>query len=359
MKAIVVDDEKLACKQLSKMLQETGVFEMIRTYTDPEEACTEVTDTKPDAAFLDIEMPEMSGMDLAELLQMANKNIQIIFTTAYDDFAIKAFELNAIDYLLKPIMKDRLRRTIGRLVKNIESNSSELALPKESFGIECFGGLKFYRINGHSKKYISVKWRTSKARELYAYLLSEHDRFISKDTLIDLLWPEADPVKGSTQLYTTIYQIRKLMEKLPFHHRIVKNDIGYSLSLAGTPVDAEEWEKALAQLSMIDASNYKEHIRMFKIYRNHYFEEYGYLWAESKRARLCQLWLEHAYRLIDFLIRDKNYAEALDVCQQVDQIEPDDERNMKYEMTLYNRTGNVEGAIRVYEKYKGSKNVMN
>ncbi|TGA97949.1 response regulator [Sporolactobacillus shoreae] len=359
MRAIVVDDEKLACKQLSKMLQETGAFETVRTYTDPEEALDDVKKTQPDVAFLDIEMPEMSGIELAEALQSERAQIQIAFTTAYNEFAIQAFELNAIDYVLKPIMKKRLEKTVGRLIKARETAPAEEATNQESFGIECLGSLKFYSLAGTEKKYIPVKWRTSRARELYAFLLNKHDRFVSKDTLIDLLWPEADPSRGTTQLYTTIYQIRKLMEKLPFHHHIVKNDIGYSLTLSGTLVDSEEWETALAGLPVLSPSNVREHIRLFRTYKNHYFAEYGYLWAEPERVRLSQLWLEQGYRLIDFLIENKNYTEALDICQQIDRVEPDDERSMKYEMTLYNRTGNVEGAIRAYEKYKENKNVMN
>lgn len=359
MKAIVVDDEKLAARQLANMLRQTGAFEAVQTYTDPEKARDDAAVHPPDAAFLDIEMPEISGIELAEALQSANEQTQVVFTTAYDEFAIQAFELNAVDYLLKPMLKDRLEKAVKRVMKNLETLHGRSGTWKDSFGIECFDSLKFYRIADGRKIYIPVKWRTSRARELYAYLLQEHDRFVSRDTLIELLWPNIDSSKGTTQLYTTIYQIRKLMENLPLQQHIIKNDIGYSLTLSGMPIDVETWEKELTRLPALDMNHYKEHMDLFKAYKNHYFAEYGYLWAESERARLCRLWLEHAYRLIDFLIRKKNYTQALDICQQIDRIEPGHERNMKYELALYNKTGNVEGAIRVYESYRESKNAMN
>lgn len=357
MEAIVVDDEKLACRQLSNMLRDTGAFETILSYTDPEKAGDQAIEKCQDVAFLDIEMPEMSGIELAEKLQSGNQDIQIVFITAYDDFAIQAFEMNAVDYLLKPVSKERLEKTILRLTANRNNRRRDVESTQKLSGIECFGNLKFYRMSGHSKIYIPVKWRTAKARELYAYLLKAHDHFVSKEKLINLLWPGTDPGKGATQLYTTVYQIRKLIDKLPFHQRIVKNDIGYSLNLPEGLIDTEEWEKRLAELAGPNLSNYKEHIRLYKAYHDHYLAEYGYLWAEPERARLCRLWLEHAYRLVDFLIQEKNYAEALEVCQQIDRLEPEEERNLKYEMTLYNKTGNVEGAIQAYDKYKSVGNV--
>jgi Response regulator containing CheY-like receiver and SARP domains len=359
MRAIVVDDEPLACRQLDHLLKDSGAFEQIITYSDPEKALKDAQGQHPDAAFLDIEMPEISGIELAEALQSEVAGIQIVFTTAYNEFAIKAFDLNAVDYVLKPIMKDRIEKTIQRLIINCRAAENTATDAQGTYGIQCFESLKFYRIDGWGKiSYIPVKWRTSRARELYAYLLKEHGRFVSKDTLTDLLWPDSDPEKANTQLYSTIYQIRKLMEKLPFHHHLVKNDIGYSLDLSDTPIDAEEWEKSISRMPKIDRSNYKEHIRLCKAYRDHYFAEYSYLWAESERIRLCQLWLEYAYHLIDFLIKERLYTEALVICQQIDRIEPDNEKCMKYEITLYNQTGNIEGAIRIYEKYKDNRNAM-
>lgn len=359
MKAFVVDDEELACKQLKKMLRETGVFQSIYSFTDPEQAHDEAAKQKPDVVFLDIEMPEINGIELAEALQADDENIQVVFTTAYDEFAIKAFELNAIDYLLKPMLKPRLEKAVDRLLKNLQTIKPDEQPKVEQYGIECFDSLKFYKIENGVKTYIPVKWRTSRARELYAYLLKEHDRFVSKETLIDLLWPGVDTAKGTTQLYTTIYQIRKLMEKLPINHHIIKNDIGYSLTLTGIAIDVEQWEEDLVQLPKLERSSYKKYIQLFKTYKNHYFEEYGYLWAEPERVRLSQIWLEHAYQLIEFLIQQSNKAEAMDICQQIARIEPDDERTMKTIIKLYNEMGNVDGAIRMYERYKESKDAMN
>ncbi|MFX3617727.1 MAG: response regulator [Sporolactobacillus sp.] len=351
MKAIIVDDEELACNQLRKLLQDTGVFREISTYLDPVQALKEAGSSPVDAAFLDIEMPEVSGIDLAEALQNLNEKIQIVFATAFNEFAIQAFELNAVDYLLKPIMKSRLEKTVARLLKYWETAQIEEDTG-ERLGIECLDNLQFYRMVGNQKVYIPVKWRTSKAREVYAYLLNQHDRCISKDIIIERFWSGIDPVKANTQLYTTIYQIRKMMERLPFHHHIVKNDVGYTLNIADTKIDSEVWEQELKRLPKLTSATFNRHLHLFQTYKNHYLVEYGYLWAESERIRLAQLWLNHAYFLIDFLIKQKRYEEAIDICHGINRIEPEDERTMKYLLKLYNKTGNVDGAIRIYGRYK-------
>nr|WP_290443431.1 winged helix-turn-helix domain-containing protein [Sporolactobacillus kofuensis] len=244
-------------------------------------------------------------------------------------------------------------------MKNINAERADREQSENQFGIECFDNLKFYQIENGEKSYIPVKWRTSRARELYAYLLKEHGRFVNKERLIDLLWPGTDDEKGTTQLYTTIYQIRKLMEKLPLKQRIIKNDIGYSLNISEVTIDVEQWKRDLDSLPPLDQFGYQKHIQLFQAYKDHYFNEYGFLWAEPERVRLSQLWLEHAYSLAEFLSRNNMKTEALNVCQQVVRIEPEDERNMKMMIKLYNEMGNVDGAIRVYQHYKKVKDAMN
>ena len=112
-RAWVVDDEALAVKRLSRMLTETGRVEIVGTSSDPEEAL-EALNGGPavDALFLDIEMPGMNGF---ELLSGLERQPLTVFTTAYDQYAVKAFEANGTDYLLKPVTPEALERAIARI----------------------------------------------------------------------------------------------------------------------------------------------------------------------------------------------------------------------------------------------------
>ncbi len=114
--AIIVDDERLAREGLKQLLAETGEIELIGEASNADEAIDLVEKYKPQLLFLDIEMPEKNGFDLLEELI---ETPFVIFTTAYNEFALKAFEVNAMDYLLKPIELPRLKEAIARVKKQI------------------------------------------------------------------------------------------------------------------------------------------------------------------------------------------------------------------------------------------------
>ena len=111
-RAYVVDDERLAVQRLSRMLTDTGRVVVAGSSTDPEEALTALRDADVDAVFLDIQMPEMTGLELVERL---DRHVPVIFTTAYDRYALEAFAVNSIDYLLKPIDAERLEKALDKL----------------------------------------------------------------------------------------------------------------------------------------------------------------------------------------------------------------------------------------------------
>jgi DNA-binding LytR/AlgR family response regulator len=115
LKAIIVDDEELALDELSYLLESCTGVEIIGAYTNPVEALGQILIRKPDVAILDIEMPMMSGLNLAKEITEAVKNIEVIFITAFDGYAIKAFEVNAVDYMIKPVLQERLVKTIDRI----------------------------------------------------------------------------------------------------------------------------------------------------------------------------------------------------------------------------------------------------
>ena len=111
-RAFVVDDERLAIDRLERLLAATGRVDVIGTATDPEEALARLHAQRVDVIFLDIQMPELSGFDL---LARLDADVPVIFTTAYDQYAIEAFAVNSVDYLLKPIEPARLDRALDKL----------------------------------------------------------------------------------------------------------------------------------------------------------------------------------------------------------------------------------------------------
>ncbi len=112
MKALVVDDSRLARNELKRLLKEFDFINVIGESADAVEAKSFIEEKKPELVFLDIQMPGKSGFELLEELEEVP---EIIFTTAYDEYAIKAFEYNALDYLQKPVQKDRLAGALSKV----------------------------------------------------------------------------------------------------------------------------------------------------------------------------------------------------------------------------------------------------
>ena len=119
-KAIIVDDEPKAIQSLSWELTNFSTeIEIVKTFTSPEEALSYLEVHSPDCVFLDVQMPSMDGFQFLEKLN--NKNVAVIITTAYNEYAIQALKKEALDYLLKPIDSDDLKETITKIKKRHQS----------------------------------------------------------------------------------------------------------------------------------------------------------------------------------------------------------------------------------------------
>ena len=114
MKTIIIDDERLARKELLSLLEAHSSVEVIAECANANEAKIAIEEKKPDLVFLDIQMPEKTGFDLLEELDYIP---HVIFVTAYDEYAIKAFEVNAFDYILKPVDPNRLEESVRKIVE--------------------------------------------------------------------------------------------------------------------------------------------------------------------------------------------------------------------------------------------------
>jgi two-component system LytT family response regulator len=112
MRALIIDDERLARVELARLLAAHPEVEIAGEARNGEEALDLIAKLSPDLLFLDVQMPGMTGFELLERLEDVP---QVVFTTAYDQFAIRAFEVNALDYLLKPIAPNRLATAIAKL----------------------------------------------------------------------------------------------------------------------------------------------------------------------------------------------------------------------------------------------------
>lgn len=133
LKCIIVDDEPLALEILESHINNTEGLEVAKKCVHAIEASEAIKKENPDVVFLDINMPEVSGIDLAQSLQGGPL---VVFTTAYEEYAVEAFEINAIDYLLKPISPDRFAKAVERVKEYIALRSNETTSKPEELESE-------------------------------------------------------------------------------------------------------------------------------------------------------------------------------------------------------------------------------
>lgn len=346
MRAVLVDDEPLILAHLEKLLQEIKGIDVIGTYSNPHHALQWVEQNQPDVVFLDVEMPELSGIELAEKVVRLWPQINIVFVTAYSEYAVKAFELHAVDYLLKPVKRERLAETVRRFQLDTAEQQPVSSAPM----VCCFQSLQFKQPGLDQFHTVDVRWRTAKAKELFAFLLHHRQKPVRKDIILDLFWPETDESKGFTQLYTTIYQIRKTLKSLGIHINIASHDNYYVLDLNEVKLDVEEWEKGIASLSPITPATLEEHQALIDLYEGNYLEDCGYLWSEGEKERLRSLWLNHITHVAQFLVGRREYPQAVILYNRAQEIHPYTEDSYFMLMQLYDKLQDRHSVELQYER---------
>lgn len=229
LKAIIVDDEAPARSELKFLLDELGQTEVVAEAASVREAIEKLKEYPCDVMFLDINMPEASGLQLAEALQHLKYPPAVVFVTAYSEFAIEAFKVNAIDYLVKPVESERLSQALARVREHVSLHAKVQKLeriPVEKGGKKILIGIDTIR-------YVM-------ARDDYTYLQTDNDRYFSTVSLAQLekrldghgffrvhrgylvnlsLVCEVEPVSGGTLLLT----LDSCKDKVPVSRRRVSS----------------------------------------------------------------------------------------------------------------------------------------
>lgn len=177
--ALIVDDEMPARSELGFMLEETGRVEVVGEASDVRSAVDLIKSKKADVIFLDINMPGFSGLQLAEVLKTHPNPPAIIFVTAYSDFALKAFEVNAVDYLLKPVDIDRLGAALDKLHKPAIAAAGAEAESQKATRVTVNKGGKKHFISSSIITYLMAK-------DDYSYIYTDEGKFLSTTSLTHL-----------------------------------------------------------------------------------------------------------------------------------------------------------------------------
>lgn len=339
MKVVLVDDEQKSLLYLEDILNQTYRVDIIGKFTDSSFAYEYILSQEPDIAFLDIHMPGINGLHLAKKIRAALPDINIVFITAYDYYAVKAFELHAQDYILKPFDLVRIKKTMDRIAVP-KATHAKLTKTIASPPVICtFQSLNFLE-SFNDNIPLTVQWRTKRVKGIFLYLLQHRGKPILKDTLVDLFWPDFDLDKGYTQLYSTIYHMRKCLKDIHSDIDIVGYTGSYKLNLNKTKLDVNEWEMWLQRLPYITEENIDIHMKLLHMYKGDYLENEEYVWIEHERERLKSLWIGHVSNVAKYLASTSQTSEAISLYLRLQSTQPHLESSYFNLMNLYNEIGN-------------------
>ena len=174
MNIVIVDDEQIICAGMVKLLQSIRPKAAVRGFTEAAEAVEYLRTENCDVVFLDIQMPDINGIELAREIKLLQPRCNIVFVTAYSEYQGVAWQMHVSGYVLKPVTRERLAEELENLRIPVTEN--------EKFFVRAFGNFEIFQ-NG-----IPLKFQYTKTKELFAYLIDRRGAMVSNRELISVLW---------------------------------------------------------------------------------------------------------------------------------------------------------------------------
>lgn len=260
MNVMCVDDERIILADIVSTCRKIELVDNVEGFSWCDEAIEYVKRNHVDIAFLDINMPDMTGIDLAERILSISPRTYVVFTTGYDNYAIDAFKVRAFGYLLKPIREEDLRREIEYIDYKMKSQNVQ-----RDISVITFGNFEVYVKNK------PVHFHRNKSKEILAYLIDRQGTGVSRKELAAVLWEDGMYDRNRQ------YQINTFIRSLKI-----------DLAEAG----AEEMLIQANGALMVDVNTFvcdmydfmKGDVRAINSYRGTYM--YSYSWAEFTSAKM-------------------------------------------------------------------------
>ncbi|WP_240377931.1 response regulator [Bacillus piscicola] len=303
-KAVLVDDEILVLNLLYKVIGEREDIEIIETFTDPEEALVEIPKLQPDVLFLDVDMPVLNGIELGTKLLEArgNETMAIVFVTAYEQYAIHAFKLNAIHYILKPVDPQSVEEIMSRLH---QKKGRQEKASSDGGEIHLFGPMHL-KVNAGK-----IDFLTAKMEELLALLIIHREKGISKWRIIDELWEKSSPEKSQQNLYTMMFRLKKKLKSAGIQATIMYKNSIYTMDLKDVYCDLLEFDQFIEQELPVNEQHIAEYEKVISLYTGDLLEEKDYAWCVHDRERYYHRFVDVVMTVADHY-KKKNQQELLE-----------------------------------------------
>ena len=343
--AIAIDDEKKALDRFERVMLDEPRLYLAGRFTKAEDAISFAEQVKIDVAFVDIDMPGIDGLTLAERLLSMRPRLEIIFVTAYDQYAMAAFRLHAAGYLLKPIGLQELREQVDVLVRrrgDIMLNDQSVPLV-----VNCFGTFRCYP-DGDEERL--VQWRTTKTEELFALLINSLGGPLPREIIVDTLWPETDPEKAANRFRVTCTYLRNTLATSGYPDMLLRERDSYRLDLQRLRCDLFQLTALLPQSAVNNNIDMLE--KVGRLCAEPFLENKNYEWAIRPQRLYEQEYKRIQYHLADEYARHSVMPMVADALQAILNRDPCDERAVIGLIRHFLDSGQPENAYKIYKEYE-------
>lgn len=357
MVAVVIDDEILVAERTSRLLRDAGFI--VYCYTNPLQALEAEEVKSADVLYLDIEMPEVSGLNIARQIHDINMNCEVVFITGHNEFAVEAFDVNALDYLLKPLTKAQVDRSIERIQKRRGINEEvkdKKDITNRRISISLFGKTLVYTNDGSK----SLRFVTTKGAEVFCFMLLQKSGIeVSKWKLIDEIWSDKDVSKGDINLRSTISRLNKTFRDNGILISLKSTRNGYQLEVS-SEVDVEVDVFLLEEIANKNYLINEDNLISYEIILLHYndmlLEDFDSEWCTIYRTLYHRYFKIAAQKLTAYYKKvQQNPIRIMSIIESIIKYEPYDDEIR--EMAL-NLTYQIYGKLEAKNYYKDYINLI-
>lgn len=355
-KAILIDDEEIALDVMNIMLDEVGGVEVVGRYQLVAEALEQCTHLKPDLIFLDIEMPGVNGLDAAVDLTIHCPDAKIVFVTAHDQYAIDAYDTDAIGYLLKPVVKDKLVKLLSRYVnlqnkqvrgldyasegegnpltaEALSIGSSNTSADKKTLQLKVLGSMELYTPSGRL-----MTWRTKKTKELFAFLWHHRGQPVYKYAILEHLWPNDTADRGHKLLHTSLYYLRSMFKSEGYDGFVKYGDDKYWIDPSAVRSDLDELQDGIKAIKAGGGIK-----GAFHLYSGDYLDMEYYDWANAYRVELRAVMISTMTLALDQATEETR----IELLKKLIELEPSQWDYYELLADALNEVGNQAGARQI------------
>jgi two-component SAPR family response regulator len=290
-------------------------------------------------------MPSMNGIELAAKIQQYSKDIQIVFISAYPQYAINAFKVNAVNYILKPITKEQMDITTERLLRNYNLTHN-IKKRNVRYIIQCFGSFKVYDCSNKD----CVKWSTSKSEQLFAYFVYNRNELHDKWKLCDILWCNSTPKNLQQNLHSTIHRLKNDLKNIGIENIIFYNQGMYRIDLTKFNCDIFTFKDFIFSDKVVDSNNINEYEEIIGLYKGELFEGKDYTWIIDSKETFNNYHVSVVKKVINYYMHNEEYIKAEFHIKKLLKINPFDEQLHELIMSIYFYSGDNQKLITYYNE---------